>query len=256
MERVVLCMKWGTLYPARYVNVLHRAVRAHLEGPFRFVCFTDDAAGFDSDIEARPLPDLALPPERFGHGAWPKLGVFSDDLENLSGRALFIDLDTIITGNLQPFFDLPGKFIAISGGKEWRRARTVTNPKLLSGIFAFDIGSLGFIVDRFVADPEAAFSQYENEQSFIEGVIGDWSGWPDGWVISFKRHLRQPLGLDLLFPPRTPGNAKIVAFHGDPRPIDLVGRKGLWSDAPHFVRCPVNRLDDYWSRYDDSAGQG
>ncbi len=45
MDRVVICMKWGTLYSADYVNVLYNAVRAHLEGPFRFVCLTDDPRG-------------------------------------------------------------------------------------------------------------------------------------------------------------------------------------------------------------------
>jgi hypothetical protein len=44
-DRVVLCMKWGTLYPADYVNVLCNASRRHLTGAFRFVCLTDDAPG-------------------------------------------------------------------------------------------------------------------------------------------------------------------------------------------------------------------
>ena len=41
-NRVVLCMKWGTLYPASYVNRLFHAVSANLSGPFRFICLTDD----------------------------------------------------------------------------------------------------------------------------------------------------------------------------------------------------------------------
>ena len=35
-DRVVLAMKWGTLYGAEYVNVLYNAVRDHMTGPFRF----------------------------------------------------------------------------------------------------------------------------------------------------------------------------------------------------------------------------
>ena len=29
--RTVICMKWGTLYSTAYVNVLYRAVRAHIQ---------------------------------------------------------------------------------------------------------------------------------------------------------------------------------------------------------------------------------
>lgn len=249
MDRVVLCMKWGTLYGPEYVNVLYRAVRDNLEGPFRFVCLTDDAEGFDDGIETFPIPDIGLPPERYAHGAWPKLSVFKDDLYGLTGRCLFIDLDSVIVGGIDPFFELPDPFIAIAGGKQWRRGSAVTNPKLLSGIFAFDIDRLSHILDSFRADPEAAFHTCENEQAFIECQIGNWKGWPEGWVISFKRHLRRGIGADLFLPPRPPGDARIVAFHGDPRPIDLVGRKGLWADPPHFVRCPVPWLDAYWERY-------
>ena len=37
---VILTMKWGTLYPADYVNVLYNAVSKYLDHPFRSVSYT------------------------------------------------------------------------------------------------------------------------------------------------------------------------------------------------------------------------
>ena len=56
----VLCMKWGTKYPADYVNTLYSMVARNLSREFRFVCLTEDATGLDPKIEAFPLPQIKL----------------------------------------------------------------------------------------------------------------------------------------------------------------------------------------------------
>lgn len=106
-NRTVLCMKWGKLYSADYVNVLFNACSQHLAGDFQFLCLTDDATGFLPGIEARPIPDIGCSAQMWKHGAWPKLSVFSSDLYGMAGRILFIDLDTVVCGDLNPFFDCP-----------------------------------------------------------------------------------------------------------------------------------------------------
>jgi hypothetical protein len=250
-DRVVLTMKWGESFPPSYVNRLFSAVSENLDHPFTFVCLTNEPEGLHPDIQHFPLPDLDLPAERCAHGAWPKLGVFQSDLYGLTGRCLFIDLDTIIVGSLEKFFEHPAKFVAIAAGPKWRRGVENDAPRLGSGIFAFDLGSLGFVYDAFMKDKAAAFQSYVNEQSFIEGQLERWEAWPLDWVISFKRHLCHPIGPDLFKAPRDPDpSASVVAFHGDPRPIALVGRKGWWMKFPHSVKCPVGWLDAYWERHD------
>lgn len=250
-DRIVLSMKWGTLYNARYVNVLYNAVRDHLDGPFRFICLTDDTEGLADGIEGHPIPDLGLTPESWKHGAWAKLAVFARDLLGLEGRALFIDLDSVIVDRLEPFFEVGGPFRAIGGGTGWRRGGVWTEPpRLLSGVFAMDIGSNADVLDAFLADREWAYEHAENEQHFIEQKIRRWAPWEDGWVVSFKHHLRRSIGVDLIKPVYDPPpGAKIVAFHGNPRPIDLVGRTRIWSEPPHSVKCPVDWLDAYWEKY-------
>jgi hypothetical protein len=183
-------------------------------------------------------------------GAWAKLGVFQHDLYGFTGRALFIDLDMVICGALDPFFDHPAPFLTIDVGTDWRpnpTGRGTGEPG--TGLFAFNIGQEGQIIDRFVADRERAVTEYVIEQAWVGAQARSMEFWPRGWVISFKRHLRQPIGLDLILPPRNPpADAKVVAFHGRPRPADLL-RPGnaLWDRLPHMGHGQVKWMADYWT---------
>jgi hypothetical protein len=247
-QRIVLCMRWGSLYPSVYVNVLHSAVRRRLSGPFRFVCLTNEPEGLNEGIEAYPIPDLGYDPEHWRHGAWPKLSVFVEDLYGLRGRALFIDLDSLIVGALDPFFEVAGDLVAIAGGPRWRRGSSNPNPNLASGVFAFDLGSQPQIAERFRQDPRGAFRRFGIEQRFVEHHVTAWTTWPEAWVISFKRHLRRSVPVDRILPPRLPDpEARIVAFHGNPRPLD-VARSGTaaWARFPRAGRGPIPWIRDYW----------
>ena len=246
-RRIVLTMKWGTLYGAEYVNVLHHACRENIEGDFRFVCLTDDASGLDDGIEAFPIPDMGLAPEDYGPGAWPKLAVFKRTLYDLHGRALFIDLDMVILGDLTPFFEVEGDFVVLDSAP-WRGRKA---PEVMTCIFAFDIGGLPQIADRIRTDRDGAVAQYQNEQDFVAGTLDDIRYWPQDWIVSFKRHLRRPLILDRFLAPRqAPEGTRVIAFHGRPRPIALIRDEGgNWDTAPHHGRGAVGWMQDYWTRH-------
>lgn len=241
-------MKWGTLYTADYVNVLYQAVADHITGPFQFVCLTDDDTGLHPDIIAHPIPDFGFTARHFAAGAWPKLGVFAKDLYGLTGRALFIDLDMVIVDSLDPLFAFPGDVVCINSQLWNRRPGPV---QTMTSIFAFDLGQQSHVIERFTADPAAALATYGNEQDFLHGEHGAISYWPDGWIISFKRDLRQPIGIDRFKGPKAPTPpTKVLAFHGDPRPIDLIrSPKGNWDKFPHYGKGQVPWMADYWTRY-------
>lgn len=246
MERVVLCMKWGTLYGPDYVNVLFNACRANIEGKFRFVCLTDDASGIAPEVECYPIPEFGLEQRHWYDGAWPKLGVFSADLYGLTGRALFIDLDMIICGDLTPFFTFGEGLVAIDEGA-WNDGV----PSTMSSIFAFDLGAHSKVLDEFVARRDEMVAKYKIEQAYLHSEAQPIIYWPNSWLASFKRHLRQPLLFDLLRAPKEPPTeARIIVFHGRPRPIDLIrlgpGNRDLF---PHYVKGPVKWARDYWLRF-------
>lgn len=255
MERIVVCMKWGTLYGPDYVNVLLNAVSAHLEGSFRFVCFTDDSTGVDDRVDCVSIPPMTMAAGGWARGGWPKLSIFSDEAAaKLGGRCLFIDLDTIVTGPLDPLFTRPGNPIMI---REWPRLADRLRRRRhfgASGIFAWDGGSLQHIWDEFEADSDTIREQFRQEQQFLEHRAEDLTFWPEDWVISFKRTLMAPPLLDRIIGPKpVPPEARILAFHGDPRPIDVVPDKGQrWGKGWHYGRGAVPYVRDYWLRYGGS----
>ena len=83
--KLIFCMKWGTVYGPDYVNILHAMVARNITGPFQVVCFTDDATGIREEVMCRPLPSLhcEIPPDV--PGKWPKVALWSRELEGLEG---------------------------------------------------------------------------------------------------------------------------------------------------------------------------
>jgi hypothetical protein len=253
MDRIFLCMKWRSLYNSEYVNVLYNAVRANMTGDFRFECLTDDDSGFVGGIESFTIPDTGCSSQMWRHGAWPKLGVFLAAPHGLTSRALFVDLDTFICGDLTQFMDHPASFISIYVGDK-RRPNRVAKPEdelLGTGLFAFNLEEHTQIAEQFQADPQAAFDAADIEQVWVEEHAFSMENWLVDWVTSFKRRLPRPIGVDLLLHHHAPPDrANVVAFHGDPRPITLAlpGRK-RWDDLLHMGVGQVPWVRDYWLGY-------
>ncbi|QYK40136.1 MAG: hypothetical protein KF887_11815 [Paracoccaceae bacterium] len=246
-------MKWGELFPAAYVNVLFRAASAHLAPGFRFICLADSAQGLAPGIQAAPIPDIGLTPGQIAApGVWRKLALFHPSVAALApgARALFIDLDMMILGPLAPFFAADSAIVLLDTGRDWR-PREAVQPS--TGVFAFTLGEQQQILHAFQADPSAAMARFRNEQDFVAAHATGVSLWPTGAVISFKRHLVRRYCRDLfLAPHEPPAGPAILAFHGDPRPADLM-RKGLWGRFPHLGRGPVGWMLHYWQRYGERA---
>ena len=164
-QRTIICMKWGTRYGPEYVNRLAAMVRRNVSQPTRFICFTDDTAGVDDGIELHPLPAINMP-ERVAWTPWRKLSVWQHPLAELSGDVLFLDLDLVITGSLDDFFDYePGAYVAIDN---WTQpGQGVGN----TSAFRFPAGKYTRIYDDFIADPEAILGKWRIEQQYISDTI-------------------------------------------------------------------------------------
>ncbi len=248
-KAVVLCIKWGNAFTPDYVNVLFRATTAFLNQKFLFVCLTDRTDGLDAGILTRPIPDVGLTDKQISApGVWRKLALFHPSVADISpgARALFIDLDMMITGNLDRFLVPTSKIVLLDTGHDWR-AKDPVQPS--TGVFAFNLGEQHHILKKFKADPACAMQKFRNEQDFVAANCEGMSLWPNGLVISFKRHLVRRYGKDLLFGPRRPySGPAILAFHGEPRPVDLMNT-GFWGRFPHLGLGPVDWALEYWKNY-------
>lgn len=220
----VICMKWGTAYGAHYVNKLRAMVGRHLSRPFRFICFTDDTSGIGEGVELRPMPEIEVP-ERYRVSPWRKLAVFTPGLAGLEGKTLFLDLDVVVTGSIDPFFDYSDKLAII---ENWtQRGRGIGN----SSVFCFEAGRYGHVLERYYAEMDTLFNHHRTDQSFLSETLGreGLAFWPDAWVRSFKVHCLPGGPMNWLRTPHLPEDARIVAFHGHPKPDEAI--EGRWPKA-------------------------
>lgn len=234
----VICMKWGKVYCAQDVNVLYHMVERNLALPHRFICFTDDPSGLESGVEHFPLPEVSVP-SRLHHEAWLKLGTMSRRLGDLKGTTLFLDLDIVIVDNIDCLFEYPGEFCIIHN---WTHpGRIVGN----SSVFRFQIGAHPEVLDRYHEDPEQAKLQYRNEQAFLSYQLGAerLTYWPEKWCVSFKRHCMPRRLLAPFIQPRLPQDAKVVVFHGSPKPDAAI--RGEWKGGFKRMR-KTPWIADYW----------
>ncbi len=227
MENII-CMKWGTKFGPEYVNRLASMARRHISRPCRMVCFTDDSNGIDSSIEIQPLPPLDLDPSLPERG-WRKLTVFQKDLAGLEGPTLFLDLDVVILGSLDEFFDVPGEFRIIN---DWNLNNYVGN----SSVFRFEAGRTPELFQYYLEHTAEVYAAFRNEQAFLSWWMkerGTLEYWDESWCRSFKRHCLRTFPLGYFLPPRHPGReTRVLVFHGKPNPSDIVGG---WR-SPSFFR--------------------
>ena len=225
----VVCVKAGPKYGPDYVNKLYSMCRRHITLPFRFVCLTDDVTGVDDGIECLPLPDPQF------KGVWHKLSVFRPRLYDITGRILMIDVDVVIVDNMDGFLTLPGSFCI---NLDWN----AETPTLQGSIYRLEAGSLPHVYERLAATYPDSCAPYRGEQGWLTANIKEWTTWPDGWSVSYKKHCDRWRW----FPSRVPKGAKIVNFHGIPNPPDAL--RGHWTGKKgELVRRPRARwIAKHW----------
>ncbi len=245
----LLCAYWGNRYSKSLVNNLYRSAKKYLRRPFNFYCCTSETSGFDEGICLITPPANPGTKDKFG---WPnvfmKLLYTQDGFGDLKGPTLVLDIDVLITGDLDCFFDYkPGKFCIIRNfitrRLEWVRGRPHIGN---SSVFRFEAGQSQFIADRFFAEMEDAqtYEKFNTEQAFLTYAAKHVEWWPDEWVRSWKRHCRPVLPLNFIATPKLPEDCRILVFHGRPD-IDEAA-KGYWRGKPHHMSRVAPWLKDYF----------
>jgi hypothetical protein len=220
-------MKWGRRYGPEYVDTLYSMLRRHLGLAHRLVCLTDDASGIRREVECRPLPALELAPE-WERSPWRKLSCFAPELADLDGPVLFLDLDVVIVDAIDELFAYPGAFCII---ENWtQRGRGVGN----SSVFRYAAGAHREVFERFRADPARYVRAYPNSQTFLSRQVPFLTFWPATWCRSFKHECLPGRVMRHFRPAVLPEGAKIVVFHGHPKPPDAA--RGVWPEPGKRLR--------------------
>ncbi|MGG7645885.1 glycosyl transferase [Rhodovulum sp. YNF3179] len=233
----IICIKWGSKYGPDYVNRLYGMVADNITPPFRLVCFTDDTSGLRPEIETRPLPEIDYddrPAKTFGR--WPKSRLWSRDLGGLDGVVLFMDLDVVVTGSLDPFFDHGDPEDVIL-------AYNPTTPLERMGqtsIYRMPVGKLAPLQEEFAADPQGIADRFGFEQRFVtRRAPGGVKFWPRRWVQLFKLDCIPPFPLNYVRPPRLKPGTRVVIFPGPLNPVEAIEGRWNWRYEP---RAPMDHL--------------
>lgn len=247
MPRNIITLKWGDRYGPHYVNILHRAVKRHLKGPFIFHCCTEKPAGLDPEIRVIPFP-----PDPGLKRGWPdvlaKLLVTEDGFGDLHGPTLFLDLDVAIMDDMEPFFEYkPGKNCIIHNWVGGMRSLTGKRPAVgNSSVFRFEAGSSGSIFETFLREKHRAedLSIFNTEQAFLTHAMKEVHWWPEEWCRSYKRFCRPVFPLNLVATPRPPTGCRILVFHGRPDPDEAI--RGFHGRKLHHHMRPAPWIADHW----------
>ncbi|MGL4396690.1 MAG: hypothetical protein ACRCS9_09145 [Hyphomicrobium sp.] len=243
MTQTIVCMKWGTRYPADYANRLWSMIKRNTARPTRLVCYTDDMTGLDPEIEARPLPPIVLP-ERVSKKPWRKISLWAPTLPGLEGDVLFLDLDLVITGSLDAFFDYqPEKTFCVI--ENWTQMGSGIGN---TSVYRFRVGAHAYLYDALQADADAILGRFPNSQTYISRTIKEKTFWPAPWCESFKHTLMPRWPLNFVATTPLPPATKVVAFTGKPDPDEA--RDGRW-EAPWYKKVykhvrPTPWIAEHW----------
>ena len=117
MSLTVACVRTGTRYGPEYVYRLREGVRRHLAAQHRFLCLTD-APDALLGVETEDVSRHGLP------GWWAKLALL-DVASRSDSRVVFLDLDMVICGSLDPLaaleveFGVCASFTKAAGNAAW-----------------------------------------------------------------------------------------------------------------------------------------
>lgn len=225
----IVCLKWGTKFTPEYVNRLFFGVRRNTTVSFTFHCFTDDPSGLHDDIVIHPLPYKDQV-----EGWWHKLYLFSKDI-NISGRVLFLDLDTLVVGNIDHFVTQSTGFVVMRD--LWARNQCDVG----SAIMSFDVGQHDHIWTSFIQNPNEAIRSLRphGDQKWIQRHQPSRIYWQDLYpnqIVSFKSQCRSGI----------PDNTRLICYHGKP---SIVESMTVTTNMQGYTIPPTPWVERYW--YDD-----
>lgn len=155
-----------------------------------------------------------IPLNHFWPGWWSKMELFRSGLE---GDIFYLDLDSTVLGNLDELLNQT----------RLTMLRDFYRPKLLaSGVMFIPENVRRQVWKLWMQNPSGWMKEnkIQGDQGFLGRVIQDCNTWQDvlpGSVVSYKVHVRKPKRASEHGTGSVPVGAKIVCFHGEPRPWEV-----------------------------------
>lgn len=194
MLRVLSVLKSGGDFDEEYVRRLYCGVEYNRGVECSFTCLSD--VYNSNGIMTVPLVSGLS-------GWWAKLELF-----RFIGPVVYFDLDTLIVGRLDELFRL-----ILASKQTIFMLRSFRSNQPASGVMGWN-GDFRFVYEDF---KQQDISRYRGDQEYISATLAHRGVQPEfiqdhfPGVYSFKRHCQKGI----------PKDARIVCFHGRPRPKDV-----------------------------------
>ena len=200
MIKIITVLKTSKEYTPEKVKIIQRMCKRHITIPFEFICYSD------VDIDGMTVRKL----KHNWSGWYSKMEMYQEE-----GPCLFMDLDTIITNNIDGLIKeaLKYKFIILRDFYRGYRKHAPPALKAKQSSLMFWNINVKPIYDDYVKNVRTVHGgdQIILEQYFAdkENLVTYWQD-IDPSIVSFKTQLRAGKVNQM--------NTKIVIFHGKPRP--------------------------------------
>jgi hypothetical protein len=176
----IVTFLWGTRYSEGYLDKLVAGISRHLAQPVRFMCVTERERQIEMPpgVERHAIKDPDLCKVK---GCFARLRLFDAAWQARRGiapgeRIVGIDLDTVITGSLDPLFDRPEPFVIMQGGN-------AANPCPYNGaLMLLSAGAHPEVWSDFSleAASKIPFHSFPDDQGWIANKVPGAAGWKCG----------------------------------------------------------------------------
>jgi hypothetical protein len=220
------CVIHGTAYDWIYVERLYNMLKANCSSEIILHVFTEPSRSVPAPFVKHNLtewPGISGPKKSW----WYKMQMF-DPRHNL-GRILYLDLDTVITKNIDCVWDLNKQYFwAIRDFKHlWRPTWNGIN----SSVMIWDTQEFSWIWDNFNSkNINATVKLFHGDQDYLNSVLSDKTRrFIDPEIIKSWRWQCKDGGLDMksrIYRHPNAGtildtNTAIMIFHGRPKPHEI-----------------------------------
>lgn len=222
MITIAMVLRTGGEYDHRYVNNLVAALKRHVSVSHRIMCLTDGVTGLTKDIDEYVMLRHDWP--RW----WGKIELFRGDV--FGGEQIFyFDLDTVIVDNIDEILQYRGEFMGLLDFYQ---------PKMMaSGLMSWHGEQIYKIYDEFIKDETEHMRYYSGggDGGFVRAhhsPIEFFQTVFPGKIVSYKDHCCRNRNAKNDTPAKLPKGAKIVCFHGHPRPHEITNDfRKYWEQA-------------------------
>ena len=215
------CVCYGEKYSTEYVQKLYNMVQRNTTLEHNFFIFTDNIEmEIDGHVNIRTFPETL-------NGWWNKMQLFRPD--TLDGDTLYMDLDVVITGNIDCFFNYEPEADFI-GMNDFNPDTKIFN----SSVFKFKPEAMKSKLWQPFTDDRTKWLRYSGDQNVISDLIIGHPGtrsFPDSWTQSYKWYDRKGKRYHKgKWTFEHNGESLVTVFHGEPNPhqSDMDWVKKAW----------------------------